>query len=142
MTVLGAQANNPLKFFPDEKEALAQMLTNAMAGYMPPLRAFGSAFDDLKAHEMAVIAGMRAALAGVLARFNPALIEHQVEPQGVMDKMLSASRKARMWDRMVELHDEIAREAEDDFQRLFGERFSSAYADQIERLQQGDRFKD
>jgi type VI secretion system FHA domain protein len=142
LTVLGAQANNPLKFFPDAKEALAQMLTNAMAGYMPPLRSFGSAFDDLKAHEMAVIAGMRAALAGVLARFNPALIEHQMEPQGVMDKMLANSRKARMWDRMVELHEEIAREAEDDFQRLFGDRFSSAYADQIERLQQDGRLKD
>jgi FHA domain-containing protein/type VI secretion system protein len=91
---------------------------------------------------MAVIAGMRAALAGVLARFNPALIEHAMEPQGVMDKMLTASRKAKMWDRMVELYDEIAREADDDFQRLFGDRFSSAYADQIERLQQDQRFGD
>jgi FHA domain-containing protein/type VI secretion system protein len=142
LTVIGAQANNPLKFFPDAKEALAQMLTNAMAGYMPPLKSYGSAFDDLKAHEMAVIAGMRAALAGVLARFNPALIEHAMEPQGVMDKMLTASRKAKMWDRMVELYDEIAREADDDFQRLFGDRFSSAYADQIERLQQDQRFGD
>jgi FHA domain-containing protein/type VI secretion system protein len=141
LTVLGAQANNPLKFFPDAKEALAQMLTNAMAGYMPPLKSFGSAFDDLKAHEMAVIAGMRSALAGVLERFNPAVIEHGME-QGVMDKMLSAGRKARMWDRMVELYGEIAREAEDDFQRLFGERFSSAYTDQIDRLQQDPRFKD
>jgi FHA domain-containing protein/type VI secretion system protein len=140
--VLGAQANNPLKFFPDAHEALAQMLTNAMAGYMPPLKSFGSAFDDLKAHEMAVIAGMRSALAGVLERFNPAVIEQRMEPQGVMDKMLSASRKARMWDRMVELYGEIAREAEDDFQRLFGERFSSAYTDQIDRLQQDPRFKD
>jgi type VI secretion system FHA domain protein len=141
LTVLGAHANNPLKFFPDAKEALAQMLTNAMAGYMAPLRSFGSAFDDLKAHEMAVIAGMRSALAGVLERFNPAVIEQRME-QGVMDKMLSTSRKARMWDRMVELYGEIAREAEDDFQRLFGERFSSAYADQIDRLQQDPRFKD
>jgi FHA domain-containing protein/type VI secretion system protein len=141
LTVLGAQANNPLKFFPDAKEALAQMLTNAMAGYMAPCKAFGSAFDDLKAHEMAVIAGMRSALAGVLERFNPAAIEQRME-QGVMDKMLSTGRKARMWDRMVELYGEIAREAEDDFQRLFGERFSNAYTDQIDRLQQDPRFKD
>jgi type VI secretion system FHA domain protein len=140
LTVLGAQANNPLKFFPDAEQALAQMLTNAMAGYMAPLKSFGSAFDDLKAHEMAVIAGMRSALAGVLERFNPAAIEQAMEPQGVMDKMLSAGRKAKMWDRMVELYGEIAREAEDDFQRLFGERFSSAYSDQIDRLQQDPRF--
>jgi type VI secretion system FHA domain protein len=140
LTVLGAQANNPLKFFPDAEQALAQMLTNAMAGYMPPLKSFGSAFDDLKAHEMAVIAGMRSALAGVLERFNPAVVEQAMEPQGVMEKMLSTGRKAKMWDRMVELYGEIAREAEDDFQRLFGERFSSAYSDQIGRLQQDPRF--
>lgn len=136
MTVLGAQANNPLKFFPDAEGALAQLLTNAMAGYMPPLKSFGSAFDDLKAHEMAVIAGMRAALAGVLQRFNPALIEARLEPAGVMDKMLSTSRKAKMWDRLVELYGDIEREANDDFQHLFGERFSEAYEDQIGRLRQ------
>ncbi|TFW31983.1 type VI secretion system-associated FHA domain protein TagH [Massilia horti] len=136
LTVLGAQANNPLKFFPDAESALAQMLTNAMAGYMAPSKAYASAFDDLKAHEMAVIAGMRAALAGVLARFDPALVERGMEPEGVMDKMLSSSRKAKLWDRMVELYGEIVREAEDDFQRLFGERFSAAYEDQIARLNQ------
>jgi FHA domain-containing protein/type VI secretion system protein len=134
MTVMGAQANNPLKFFPDAESALAQMLTNALAGYMPPLKSFGSAFEDLKAHEMAVIAGMRAALAGVLARFDPAVIEQRIEPGGVVDRMIGTGRKARMWDRMVELYDEIAREAQDDFQRLFGERFSSAYQEQIGRL--------
>ena len=135
MTVLGAQANNPLKFFPDAESALAQMLTNAMSGYMPPVKSIGSAFEDLKAHELAVIAGMRAALSGVLARFDPALLEAQ-EPAGVMDKMMSTSRKAKLWERMVALHEEILREADDDFQHLFGDKFSAAYEDQIGRLHQ------
>ncbi|MES2297938.1 MAG: type VI secretion system-associated FHA domain protein TagH [Pseudomonadota bacterium] len=138
LTQMGAQANNPLKFFPDAEAALAQMLTGAMAGYMPPVKSIGSAFDDLKAHEMAVIAGMRAALAGVLQRFNPDVIEHRMEPQGAFDKVL-ANRKARMWDKMVELYEEISREAEDDFQQLFGDKFSAAYEDQIGRLNQGRR---
>jgi type VI secretion system protein len=133
MTVLGAQANNPLKFFPDAESALAQMLTSAMGGYMPPVKAIGSAFDDLKAHELAVIAGMRAALNGVLARFDPAQIEAR-EPQGVMDKVMATARKARMWDSMVALYDDIVREADDDFQHLFGDKFSAAYEDQIGRL--------
>ncbi len=136
MTVLGAQANNPLKFFPDAESALSQMLTNAMSGYMPPVKSIGCAFEDLKAHELAVIAGMRAALDGVLARFNPALIEARMEPAGMMDKMLVVNRKARMWDKMVELYDDILREADDDFQHLFGEKFSAAYEDQIGRLHQ------
>jgi FHA domain-containing protein/type VI secretion system protein len=133
MTVLGAQANNPLKFFPDAESALAQMLTNAMSGYMPPVKAIGSAYQDLKAHELAVIAGMRAALKGVMARFDPAQIEAQ-EPEGVMDKMMAAARKARMWDNMKALYGDIVREADDDFQHLFGEKFSAAYEDQIGRL--------
>jgi FHA domain-containing protein/type VI secretion system protein len=135
VTVLGAQANNPLKFFPDAEMALTQMLTGSVGGYMPPLRAVASAFDDLKSHELAVIAGMRAALAGVLARFDPARIEAAMEPGGVMDKMMGASRKARMWDRMVEQYGAIAREADDDFQRLFGDKFAAAYEEQIARLQ-------
>lgn len=135
VTVLGAQANNPLKFFPDAEMALTQMLTGSVGAYMPPVKAVASAFDDLKSHELAVIAGMRAALAGVLGRFDPARIEATMEPGGVMDKMMSASRKARMWDRMVEQYGAIARDADDDFQRLFGDKFAAAYEEQIARLQ-------
>lgn len=135
MTMIAVNANNPLKFFPNPDSALTQMLTSAMAGYMPPVQAMQSAFSDLKAHELAVIAGMRAALAAVLHRFDPARIEAGLAVPGVMDKMMASHRKARSWDRLVELYSEIARDADDDFQRLFGEEFSQAYAKQVERLQ-------
>lgn len=134
MTMIASQANNPLKFFPDAQSALKQMLTNELSGYMPPVKSIGSAFDDLKAHELAVIAGMRAALAGVLERFDPAMIEERLKASSVMDMMLAANRKAKMWDHVVELYEEITREADDDFQRLFGDTFSAAYEEQINRL--------
>jgi FHA domain-containing protein/type VI secretion system protein len=51
-----------------------------------------------------------------------------------MDKMMASSRKAKMWDRLVLLYADISREADDDFQRLFGESFANAYEEQIERL--------
>jgi type VI secretion system FHA domain protein len=134
MTMLSVRANNPLKFFPHAEGALTQMLTGAMAGYMPPVDAMAGAFDDLRAHELAVIAGMRAALGAVLHRFDPAQIEARLAVPTVMDKMLSSNRKAKMWDRLVELYGEIAREADDDLQRLFGEKFSEAYEEQVARL--------
>jgi type VI secretion system FHA domain protein len=136
VTMLAVRSNNPLKFFPNADGALTQMLTNSMAGYMPPLKAMASAFDDLRAHELAVIAGMRAALAAVLHRFDPVQIESRLAVPTVLDKMLSANRKAKMWDRLVELYGEIAREADDDLQRLFGEKFSAAYEEQVARLRQ------
>jgi len=139
MTMISAQANNPLKFFPDAGSALTQMVGGAMPGYMPAQRAFANAFDDLKAHELAIMAGMRAALAGVLGRFDPAAIEARLQVPTVMDKMLSSHRKAKMWDRMVELYTEMAREADGDFHRLFGEAFAAAYEEQVERLRQARR---
>jgi type VI secretion system protein len=136
MTMLSVRANNPLKFFPNADGALTQMLTGTMAGYMAPRDAMAGAFDDLRAHELAVIAGMRAALGAVLHRFDPAAIEARLDGLSVMDKMLSSSRKAKLWDRLVELYGEIAREADDDLQRLFGEKFSEAYEEQVARLRQ------
>jgi type VI secretion system FHA domain protein len=134
MTMISSQANNPLKFFPDAGSALMQMMNGSMPGYMAPPRAFANAFDDIKAHELAIMAGMRAALAGVLGRFDPQAIEARLEVGGMMDKVLSSSRKARMWDRMVELYTQLASEADSDFHRLFGVAFSKAYEEQIERL--------
>jgi type VI secretion system FHA domain protein len=134
MTMLSVRANNPLKFFPNAEGALTQMLTGAMAGYMPPVDAVAGAFDDLRAHELAVIAGMRAALGAVLHRFDPGQIEARLAVPSVMDKMLTSNRKAKLWDRLVEVYGEIVREADDDLQRLYGEKFSQAYEEQVARL--------
>jgi type VI secretion system FHA domain protein len=136
MTMMSSRSNNPLKFFPNADSALTQMLTNAMAGYLPPVAAVSNAFDDLKAHELAVIAGMHAALAAVLKRFDPTAIEARLDVPGMMDKLMASSRKAKMWDRLVLLYAEMSSEADEDFQRLFGEKFSSAYEEQIDRLHQ------
>jgi type VI secretion system FHA domain protein len=137
MTMIAPRANNPLKFFPDAGSALGQMLGAGMPGYLAPQAAVQGAFDDLKAHELAVIAGMRAALGAVVQRFDPARVEQRLSEPGRMDRLLPAGRKARMWDRLVELYGELARDADDDLQRLFGEKFSSAYAQQVERLRAG-----
>ncbi len=138
-TMIAPKGNNPMKFFPDSEAALTQMLTNAWAGYMPGVKAVSNAFDDLRAHELATIAGMRAALGGVLARFDPAAIEARLAEPTVMDKMMASKRKAKMWDRMVELYGQMSNEAEDDFQRLFGENFAQAYEEQTEKMRQMKR---
>ncbi|MBN3761815.1 type VI secretion system-associated FHA domain protein TagH [Burkholderia sp. Ac-20365] len=133
VTLIVARDNNPLKFFPDVDSALAQMLTGRGAGYLPPAEALERAFADIESHELAVIVGMRAALAEVLSRFDPASIEAQLKEGGVMEKVLS-NRKAKLWDLFVDRQADVAREAEDDFQRLFGKAFNDAYEAQIDAL--------
>ncbi|KAF1026143.1 MAG: hypothetical protein GAK37_02725 [Pseudomonas sp.] len=134
MTMIGAHSNNPLKFFPDPQSALSQMLTADSPAYMRPVKAMGAAFDDLKAHELAVIAGMKAALGAVVQRFDPARVEQRPSTRGALDKWMPARRKARLWDRLVERYDDLARDADEDLQRLFGELFSKAYEEQVARL--------
>ncbi len=139
MTMMAVRSNNPLKFFPNVDSALTQLLSNTMAGYMPPVQAMASAFDDLKAHELSVIAGMRAALSALLQRFDPAQIERRTPPASVMDKMAgSTSRKARMWEQIVEIYGEVATDV-DEVQGLFGDKFSAAYEEQVDRLRRGGK---
>jgi len=135
MTMLASTENNPLKFCPDAFEALNHLLApRARAGYLPPIRAVREAYEDLQAHNLAVMAGMRAALQGVLQRFDPAQLEKQLASHPLLDKLVPQSRKARMWDLVADQHEALVREAQDEFDRIFGRAFRAAYEEQLQKL--------
>lgn len=134
MTMIGARSNNPLKFFPNPESALSQMLIADAPAYLPGVTALAAAFDDLKAHELAVIVGMRAALGEVVQRFEPARIEQRLSVPGRFDKLMPGTRKARLWDLLTALYADLVRDGDEDVQRIFGEKFALAYLEQIGRL--------
>jgi len=133
-TMPQTQQNNPLKFASSVDAALAQLLAPPQRGFIAPLVAVEAAFDDLRAHEMAVLAGMRAALESVLARFDPQTLESRLSSKGVWDNLMPLNHKARLWERYGEQHAEIMREIDDDFDALFGDAFLDAYEAQLARL--------
>lgn len=135
VTMIVSKGNNPLKFSPDVGFALTQLLVPQGRGFMPPDEAMRDAYDDLRAHQFGFMAGMRAALSGVLKRFEPAALEQRVLARSVLDSLLPGARKARLWDLFEQMYGEISREAEDDFHALFGREFLRAYEEQVERLQ-------
>ena len=132
-TMIGSLENNPLKFFPNVDEALLTMLTRSSNAYVSPLAAVGEAFDDMRAHEVATITGMRVAFGELLKRFDPQLIERQEEGRS-LDSVVPALKKARMWDRMNVAYRDVVRESEDNFEKVFGDSFSRAYSDQVRRV--------
>ncbi|SFM80979.1 type VI secretion system-associated FHA domain protein TagH [Variovorax sp. OV329] len=134
LTMIAANANNPLKFSPTVEVALGHLLGPGMRGFMPAQEAMRDAYDDLRAHEFGVMVGMRAALAHVLARFTPEELEKKIAAKSALDSLFSANRKARLWDQFVILYGGIAAEAEDDFNTLFGKAFVKAYEEQMARL--------
>jgi len=138
VTMIGSRDNNPLKFVPDGQAALAQLLAvQPVRGFMEPGRAMRDAYDDLLAHQIGFVAGMRAAMQGLVARFDPKVLEHRLANRSVLDAMLPAPRKARLWELFNSLYAEVSREAEDDFHRLFGRAFVKAYEEQIARIEAG-----
>ena len=105
---------------------------------MTPIRAMRDAYDDLRAHQIAVLAGMRAALTGVLLRFKPERLETKLKQRSVLDNLLSINRKAKQWDLFTELFREISAEAEEDYRVVFGKEFRRAYEAQLAKLRSND----
>ncbi|VTU38916.1 type VI secretion system-associated FHA domain protein TagH [Variovorax sp. PBL-E5] len=137
VTMIAAQANNPLKFSPTVEVALAHLLGPGVRGFMPAEAAMRDAFDDLRAHQFGVMVGMRAALAHVIERFGPDELEKKIAAKSALDSLFAANRKAKLWDQFIVLYAGIASEAEDDFHALFGKAFIEAYEAQMARLKSG-----
>lgn len=134
-TMIRPAENNPLKFAPNADEALLLLLRHGNHAFMAPDQAVRDSFDDLRAHQLAVMAGVEAAIKHLLGRFEPAQLESRLgEPAG-LSKLFAGSRQAQYWQQFTELYSKISREAEDDFQDLFGREFSRAYEEHGARLQ-------
>ena len=134
VTMIIAKNNNPLKFSPDVAVALAHLITPQGSGFLPPVAAMRDAYDDLRLHQFGFMAGLRAALAGVLQRFDPAVLEQRLLHKSVLDSVLPMNRRAKLWDLYEQLYRDIASEAEDDFHTLFGREFLRAYEEQVALL--------
>ncbi|VVA46216.1 FHA domain protein [Serratia ficaria] len=128
MTMILDEANNPFKLLPSGKTVLMQMFGSQMPGFMPPEQAVRDALIDLQAHQLGMIAGIRAIIAAMLQSFNPDRLEEEARKEGAAPRLsLPANRKAALWDYFVKNYQQTSGEIEDDFHTLFGEAFLYAY---------------
>ena len=138
-TMIMARENNPLKFSPSVEAALGHLLAPPTRGFMPAGPAMRDAYDDLRAHQFGMVAGMRAALDGVLERFDPARLEGRLAQLSALQSILPGARKARLWEAFTELYGQIRSDAAEDFHSVFGKAFLKAYEVHIDQLQGSDR---
>lgn len=136
VTVIRSRENNPLKFSPDPQSALEQLLQPPVRGFLPGPAAMQDAMRDLVGHTIGTMAGTRAALEGVLTRFQPSALEAKLTSRSVLDSVLAMNRKAKLWELYLQHFESIRDEAQEDFHTLFGKAFLEAYEDQLERLSQ------
>ncbi|PKH26469.1 type VI secretion system-associated FHA domain protein TagH [Enterobacterales bacterium CwR94] len=128
MTMILNEANNPFKILPSGKTVLMQMYQSQMPGFMAPEHAVRDGLVDLQAHQLGMIAGIRAIIAAMLQTFNPQRLEEMAQRDGVAPRFaLPNGKKAALWDYFNRHYQHTAGEIEDDFHTLFGEAFLHAY---------------
>lgn len=132
-TVIGSGGNNPLKFSVSPEQALEAMIKPPATGYLDPVDAAEQALQDIKAHEIAMMTGMEAALKDVLRQLSPDELEKQMQTSGGLGGLLKG-RKARYWEVYEKMYAEISDRAENEFHEMFSREFARAYQAQLERL--------
>jgi type VI secretion system FHA domain protein len=126
--------NNPLKFAVNAEDALNSLLGRRNPAYLGPVEAFDDAFDDIRFHQLAMLAGMRAGFEQVLSRFDPERLQELFDKRGKRGGLLAMTAKARYWELYAEEFRERTADPDEAFRRLFGEPFSTAYEQQLEEL--------
>jgi FHA domain-containing protein len=134
VTIVQSRQNNPLKFAPDGQAALEQLLQPPLRGFLPAADAVADVMDDLLGHAIGTMAGTRAALDGVLARFAPDQLEAKLVGRSMLDTLVPMNRRAKLWELYLQHFDRVRAEAQDDFHSLFGRAFLQAYEQQLDRL--------
>ena len=142
LTTFKQKDNNPLKFSANVEDALHNILVKRNAAYLGPVEAFEDAFQDVRNHQMAMLAGMRVAFDAMLAEFEPERLQKDFDEQMKSKSFLSASAKSRYWELYCKRFRDTVNDADSSFRNLFGDEFSRAYEDQLARLRNlkpGDR---
>ena len=134
-TMVNVGGNNPLKFSISPEQAIEAMVKPTARGYLPAEVAALQALEDIRAHEIAMMTGMEAALKGVLGKLNPALLTAKIEAKGGFGGFLK-NRKAQYWETYEAMYAEISDQAENDFHELFAKEFAQAYRAQLARLKE------
>ncbi len=125
VTVIRKEKNNPLKFIPTVDDAMKVMISGKYTGYIDGTVAIREGFADIMKHQMAMRAGLQAAVGEVLKGFEPAAFEKPFEEGIVFQK------KAKCWDAYCKAYPKLAVESMDN---LFGDSFAKAYEEQMRML--------
>lgn len=99
-----------------------------------PVQAFSDACSDLRAHQVALFEGMRAAITTALLRLDPKRLERE---HGANLGMLNITRKSKLWDLSNAQHEQLAREIEEDIAGVFGAEILAAYNVQVRKTRGG-----
>jgi type VI secretion system FHA domain protein len=137
VTLVQRSENNPLKFAVTAEDALEKIMAAPNTAFLSGPLAFEDAFDDIRCHQMAMLAGVRAGFDALLAHFAPERMEHEVDGNNTRKSILSG--KGRYWERYTDHYQSLMKDPDDSFRRLFGDEFARAYEAQLAQFKAARR---
>ncbi|MGD8568700.1 MAG: type VI secretion system-associated FHA domain protein TagH [Gammaproteobacteria bacterium] len=133
VTTVQPRDNNPIKFSVDVDDALEHLFVRQSKGYLPPIASVNESFETILDHQMAVLAGMRAAFKSLLNKFDPVELTRQFDAQ-VGSGLFAGGKKVRYWEAYNKFFNDQVQDLDSSFQYLFGEEFVKAYESQLMEL--------
>lgn len=134
VTTIQPVENNPLKFSANVDDALENMFLKQGNAYKKPIEAVQEGFAGIAEHQVAIIAGIRAAFKSVIVRFEPSRLEERFSKGSSKVALIPGVQKAKNWDLYSEYYTDLVGDLDNSFQYLFGEEFVQAYEDQLRKL--------
>lgn len=138
VTTIQPVENNPLKFSANIEDALENMFIRESQAYKKPVESVREGFQGIAEHQVAILAGIRAAFRGVIERFDPITLEQRFEKYRKAG-LLQMVNKGKNWDSYKEYYQELVNDMDNSFQHLFGYDFVQAYEDQLLKLSSARR---
>ena len=139
VTTFQRDGNNPLKWTRSAEEALRQIVGKPDRGFLPGPLAVRGAFEDLQAHEMAMMAAMQEALKDTIQRFSPAAIRSRPMQSSLLGRLLPGARDAALWQAYEAEFSGLADETEAAYLDVFAKNFKKAYARNLARVDNSGR---
>ena len=126
-TMVGARANNPLKFSINYQDALGRMLQGEAMGFKPAVESTREVVDDLKRHQLGVLAGIDAGVKALLDALDPKKIG------GGKAVIAGLSMTSKMAEHHARIKEDTLERSDGVFWRAFTEAYKMAVAQSYER---------
>jgi type VI secretion system FHA domain protein len=134
MTTFASRENNPLKFSANVADALHNLLVRKNAAFLSPTAAFEDAFDDIRDHQVAMLAGVRSAFDSMLSEFDPDHLQQEFERASRTAALIPTPARLRYWELYRERVRQHMKDPDDGFRQLFGDEFARAYESKLAQL--------
>jgi type VI secretion system FHA domain protein len=131
-TTIQPQNNNPLKFSASIDEALDNLLFRESSEYLPAVAAVRETFGDIKQPQQHLLAAVRVAIDGYVAKLDPAELENKVS-NGKPSGLIHAANKFKYWDLFKDLYLVMTSHQPGQFPPQFLEELTRAYEREASR---------